>query len=495
MKTFINKIVLIAIPSFLLLSCTDNFQDINTDPNRPKKITPGVMLGQMQYKMVNTTINSAYSFGHELMQYTAPRNSTSGGVHRYILQPSTATSLWNNLYSQLTDVEDMYNISSQLGEDNYKAISLIYKSWSYSILTDCFGDIPYSQASKATEGVLTPAFDAQKDIYTNILADLDRANSLLNSSKALTYGGDILYSANSLSGANNPGITKWKKFCNSLRLRLLLRISKRNAEINVNEQINSILANPDKYPIFTSNADEAILKYPNTLPYYNPYFNARQSDWRADNSYTRFFINKLNADSDPRRTVWAYTVKVGDQQVYQGIESGYPGSQQNIPEGNSGYNDGLKSLPQLGIMMSYAELQFILAELALKGFNTGNTAKNHYNAGITASMIQWGVTLPTGYLAKEGIAYDEAATPEKQLEQIMLQKWLALFFTDLQAWYEKRRTGLPAMPRGSGIPAQNTFPSRALYPTYLQSLNNDNLQKVLQTMGGDQTTVKVWWDK
>jgi hypothetical protein len=467
------------------ISCTKNFEDTNTDPNRPKEVNPGVMLGQLQYRMVNSSIGSARNFTHELMQVDAPRVSTGGGgLHRYVVNPGAG--VWSNFYGYMTDIEDIYSISTRLQENNYKAIAMIYKSWAYSILTDLYGDVPFAQATQAASGNFQPAFDKQKDIYVQLLKNLDTANNLLNNTKAWTYGGDLVY-----GGVN----LKWRKFANSLRLRLLLRILKRDGEVNVREQINTILADASTYPVFTSNADDAIFRYPGTFPYYNPYFNARQLDWRDGTYFTKFFIDKMNADKDPRRTVWATTVTVGGNAVYQGIESGYPTTLEYAVGKNSSYIDALKTLPQLGIMMTWAELEFIKAELALKGFATGKTTKQHYGNGITASMTQWGVSMPADYLQQPGVLYDEAASTAVQLEKIMLQKYYAFFFVDYQAWFEKRRTGYPVLPRGSGIPAENQFPYRVPYPTYLQSLNAENLAAAVREMGGDDSNIKVWWDK
>lgn len=174
----------------LLASCTKNFDNLNTDPNRPKEITPGVMLGQLQYRMVNTTISSARNFTHELMQVDAPRSSTGGaGLHRYVVNPGAGE--WDSFYNYLTDIEDIYNTSSQLKENNYKALALVYKTLAYSIVTDLYGDVPYSEATKASEGNFQPGFDKQKDIYPRLLKNLDSANLLFDDSKALTYGGDF----------------------------------------------------------------------------------------------------------------------------------------------------------------------------------------------------------------------------------------------------------------------------------------------------------------
>jgi hypothetical protein len=492
MKLYKKIYTLLIITS--LVACTDNFEELNTDPNRPKEITPGVMLGQLQYRIVNSSISAGRSFTHELMQVHAPRSSSSGtGLHRYVINPGAG--VWSNFYEYLTDIENIYEIAEEKGENNYKAIALVYKSWAYSILTDLYGDIPYFEATKATEGILQATFDEQKNIYPDILSNLERANTLFDETKALTYGGDLLFNANVLSGGKNAGIVKWKKFTNSLRLRLLLRLSKRDGEINVKEQINAILGDPVTYPVFASTADDAIFRYPGTFPYFNPYYNARTLDWREGTYFTKFFVNKLNEVQDPRRAVWMIPVTVNGQSVYQGIESGYPTTVEYVVGKNSSYTDALKTLPQLGVMMTYAEVQFIKAELALKGYATDKTSKSHYESGIGASMTQWGATMPTDFLQQSGIVYDEAASTEKQLEQIILQKYYAYFFVDYQSWFEKRRTGYPILPRGEGIPAENNFPFRVPYPTYLQSLNSENLAAAIRTMGGDNSDIKVWWDQ
>ncbi len=473
-----------------LASCTNDFEELNTDPNRPAEVYPGVMLGQLQYKFVNTSIRNARSFTHEVMQVSAPRTSLNEGLHRYHVTPGSGDGMWSDFYSYMTDVEDLEAISDKLNDNNYKAIALIYKSWAYSILTDCFVNVPFSEATKANAGILQPEFDQQKEIYIQILKDLEAANDLIDPEESLAYGGDMIYMAD-----QTGGMLRWKKFCNSLRLRLLLRTLKRDGELNAADQINSILGDPAKYPVFSGTADDAIFKFPGSYPYFNPYYNARTLDWRESTYFTEFFIDHLNAVDDPRLEIWATKVVVDGESIYRGIRSGYESDVVYVVNENSSYNDRLKTLPQLGIMMTYAELEFIKAELALKGFDTGGTPEEHYENGISASMAQWEVNMPEGFLDQEEVAYDDASGTEEQLEQIMLQKYFALFFTDYQSWFEKRRTGYPVLPRGSGIPAENEFPSRILYPTYLQSLNPENLNAAVQALGGDNSRIKGWWEK
>ena len=486
--------ILFILLAGFLTACTNNFEELNLDPNRPQQINPGVMLGQMQYRIVNNSMQSARGLTHELMQVDAPRASAGGaGVHRYVINPGAG--VWSSFYGYLTDIQDIYTIADGLKENNYKAIALVYKSWAYSILTDLYGDIPYSQATKATEGVVKPTFDKQKDIYVQILKDLETANSLFDDTKALTYGGDLVFATSALTSGRNIGIQRWKRYGNSLRLRLLLRLLKRDGEINAKEQITSILADPVKFPTMAANADDAIFRYPGTFPYFNPYFNARTLDWREGTYFAEFFVDRLNADNDPRRAIWIIPITVAGQPVFRGIKSGYPTTQEYVVGQNSSYTDALKTLPQMGVMMPFAEVEFIKAELALKGYATGKTPKQHYDAGITASIVQWGAAVPATHLAQPTVAYPTTATVEKQLEQIIMQKYIAYFFVDYQSWFEKRRTGYPVLPRGAGIPAENKFPVRVPYPTYLQSLNPEGLASGVASMGGDNSDIKVWWDK
>lgn len=494
MKNNLKYIVTLLVMLSVLGSCTKNFEEINIDPNRPENVNPGVILGQMQYRIINNSVSAARNFTHELMQVDAPRSSTSGlGLHRYSVNPGAG--VWSSFYQNLTDAQDIYTIADRLKENNYKAIALVYKCWAYSILTDLYGDVPYSQAIKATEGNFKPAFDKQKDIYTQILKDLETANGLFDDTKILTYGGDLVYNTSVLTSGKNIGIQRWKKFTNSLRLRLLLRLSKKEGEINVKEQITAILADAVKYPTFTANADDTIFRYPGTFPYFNPYYNARTLDWRDGTYFTEFFLNPMNTSADPRRAIWAIPVTVGGVPTFRGIQSGYPTTLEYVVGQNSSYTDALKTLPQLGVMMPYAEVEFIKAELALKGYTTGKTPKAHYDAGITASMVQWGATMPATFLTQKSITYDATLSTEKQLEQIMLQKYYAYFFVDYQSWFEKRRTGYPILPRGAGIPAANKFPSRVPYPTYLQSLNPEGLAGAVASIGADNSDTKVWWEK
>ncbi|WP_194778140.1 SusD/RagB family nutrient-binding outer membrane lipoprotein [Pararhodonellum marinum] len=490
MKKYCKRILVLLGFAMLIQGCDQNLEEINLDPNRPSEVFPGVILDQLQYRLVNSSIGRARGFTHELMQMMAPRVSVNNGLHRYVIEPNNSEGFWNNHYRLMTDLMDMYTIAENLESPAYMGVALVLRSWSYSIMTDAFGDIPFTEASRIQEGVVQPAFDSQKDIYVQLLLDLEEANVLLSNASTFIFGGDLIYETN-----GPEGILKWRKFCNSLRLRLLLRILQKDGEVNVSQQISSILGNPGRYPLMNSNEDDAILTYPGTFPFYNPYFNLRDLSWNEGVYYTEYFIDQMNRTEDPRRAVWAHTVTENGVEVYKGIQSGYV-SEVEYPVGShSSFPGEFRNFANMGVLMPYAELEFILAELNIRSFQTPKSAKAHYEDGILASMIQWGTTLPIGYLDHEDISYDEDAGFDQKLETIIQQKYFASFFTDYQAWFDKRRTGYPLLPRGEGIPAENQFPSRITYPNYLQALNPDNLEAAIARMGGDTQDTKVWWEK
>ncbi|WP_312135082.1 SusD/RagB family nutrient-binding outer membrane lipoprotein [Sphingobacterium sp.] len=473
----------------LFSACDKTFNDLNTDPNRPKEATPGVLLSQLQYRIVTSKMNEAKSFTHILMQVQAPRaNPNINSVMRWDVR--SRDNIWESYYAALLDTDDLYGISKRLEQPNYMGIALVLKAYMYSILTDAYGDIPCLEATKGMDKNFLPKFDKQQVVYEQMLNWLTEANTLFETDKPLAYGGDLIFDAQS-SAAN---MLKWKKFANSLKLRLLVRIQGREAEMKVRSKIEEILNKPKDFPVFESNADEAILAFPGNFPYFNPYYNSRTFDWRDNDYFTTFFIKTLNETNDPRLKLWARTVKKGDKAVFQGIPSAYPLEQEFDVNANSNLSDVLKTFSNMGILQTYAEVEFMKAELALKNYKTNDTEENHYNNAILASLKQWKVDIPEDFLKHSIIKYKSGGTVDEKMEQIFLQKYYASFFVDYQSWFEYRRTGYPKLEKGPGIPSSRTFPTRIPYPTYLQSLNAENLKAAVQQMGGDDCTIKVWWD-
>jgi hypothetical protein len=478
----ILRLVLPGIMVLQMVSCTKNFQEINTDPNRSVAATPEALLAPALYDVVTRNQTRALRLTNELMQVHVTV-SNSDEIHRYVIRPSESDYMWNNWYLQLTNFRDMYNRAEALNHKSWMGVALICDVWVSSLITDMFGDVPYTESNKGREDLYQPKFDAQKDIYLDLFRKLEEANSLFAANQAIAedqktldplYDGDIL---------------KWRKFGNSLYLRLLMRVSAK-AEANAAAKIKEIAeTNKATYPTFANNAESAILKFTTTPPYTTAFNTYRDFDFNGDNGLSEFFINNLVDWGDPRIDKWA--AKVAG--VYEGIPSGYANGQ--VPARKSFYLAALKNEPLLGNIMNYAELQFILAEAALKGYIGGNP-QTFYENGISNAISMWGLTMPANYLAGEEVKWDPAISDDAKLEKIMVQKYFALFFTDFQQWHEYRRTGHPILPKGPGLQNNGMMPARFKYPVAVQSLNRANYDAAVAAMGGpDDLNTKVWWNQ
>ncbi|MBD2716499.1 SusD/RagB family nutrient-binding outer membrane lipoprotein [Microvirga sp. STR05] len=481
MKNY-TLLLLLALSSGLA-SCTDGFEELNTDPNRIEKISPGTLLNPIVYEVAAFNTQRADAFTFDIMQVALPFPSVSGGVHRYVVSESAGNSTWTTYYRWLANIREMRAAAVAAQDPNYEAVAMTLNAWVYANLTDCFGDVPMTEASRAEEGILYPAFDSQQQIYTQLLDDLDRANGLFDTAKPMSYGSDLLY---------NNSVANWRRFCNSLRLRLLLRVSKR-PEMNAPTRLAAMLNDPTRYPVFTQNSEAAILKITGVAPNVSPW--GRAVDFTTFRAAAEFFIDNLNAWSDPRLPKFNTQARTqtGSTTIgYRGIPSAYGGSDAQFQFQPSNQNIALVTAtvaaPMQSVLMSYAEVEFIRAEAAQKGWTTADD-RTHYERGVKAAVEQWGAVLPTTYFQNTAAAYDGS------LARIMLQKYYALYFNDYQQWFEYRRTGLPVLPRGQDLQNGGRMPVRFRYPLVVQTNNGTNYRAAVQAMGADDVNTKVWWEK
>jgi hypothetical protein len=495
MKHFIYILLL----GISLGSCTKDFQEINTNPNGTPSALPQQLLAPALVNTLSYNMLRNRNFNNELMQVTVNMSDAEGLVFRYDYRSTWSDYLYNGLYTELTNFRDIYRAAALEVNYNrsYMGISLICQSWMYAILTDTYGDVPYSQSNLARDsGIYEPRFDRQEDIYQGIFKTLDTANSLLSAGDKISAADDPVYAGD---------VAKWRKFGNSLYLRLLLRASgKSDAAIAKMKDI--IETSKDNYPIMTSNSESAILRWTGIGPYSSPYLSVREQDWRSP-GIASFFIDHLSAWNDPRIDIptygtggfnrWGIAPYSG---TYQGVPSGYSPGDNPTKKSYFYSNTSAVSLmtdPLTGMMMNYAELQFILAEAAAKGWISGS-AEAYYNTGAQNSITQWiptwAVDIKT-YLAAADIQWNEAADLDQKMERIHLQKYYALFLTDMQQWFEYRRTGHPVLPKGTGLRNNGVMPARMTYPVYLQSTNPTNYKLALSSQGSDEISTQVWWQK
>lgn len=481
MKYLSKKIALLVLITLAFSSCT-NFDELNTDPTRLNQSNPGTLLNPVLYEMASYNWSRYNDYTFPLMQGTVSTSSISG-VGWYNIQDAAGDGSWSTYYKWLTNIKEMEKQAIKLNEPNYRAIGMTLRSWIFQLLTDGFGDIPMTEACRGGEGILTPKFDNQLDVYKQIINDLDSANMIFDTANGLKYNadGELLYGTNTtLTSGVSTGIVKWKRFCNSLRMRALLR-TLNVSDLNSKTKLSEMLTNPTKYPVFESNTDAALLPLSGVNPQLAPM--TRPQDFTAYIYLSEFFVENLKTWNDPRLALFATQATNGTVKSYIGLPSGYavtPSINASQPK------QALAIAPMKITLMSYAELELIKAEYDQR-FGTATDAGNHYKKGVTASIEQWGGVVPATYFSNAAVAYNGT------LEQLMTQKYYALFFCDYQAWYEYNRTGLPKVPRGVGVSVGKDIPKRFKYPMAIQRTNMKNYQLAKANMGGDEFSIKLIW--
>lgn len=509
-KQYISLCVM-AVVSTITISCTSGFEDANENPN---SISTDVNLHAYNffepilYRTASQWLNYTWYWNDELIQFTAFTGGTTREEHRYKISDQDWKGVWNFYSGYANDDMQMIKQAENDGDASLHAIGLTLKVLLMSNLTDMYGDIPYSQAFKISEGVSKPVFDSQEEVYKEMFADLDSANTIYNTHP--------VFQKASLDGMYNGDMSKWQKFNNSLYLRLICRISGRS-EMEPAKLFAHILDNPAQYPIFTSNDDNATVHFKSTDPYRSFFADYSENDFTsAGRKLTQQLIkmtveyNAKNTEiyEDPRLAIWGKKAK--KYTTWKGTVSGCTSEEQNkVDIGTSWLNTEVFCRDEMPAdYMDYAEVNFILCEAAYKGLISGGEAKakTYYEAGITASMQKWGalgqfsatpVTITQSdidtYLASPLGSWD--SNPNKE-ELIANQKYLALFFVGMEAYHEYRRTGYPILTIGAGTLNDHILPTRFAYPTVTMATNSENANAALKRMGGaNDMKTPVWWSK
>lgn len=472
---YIIKFISIIFLGIFIQSCDEDFEEINSNPNSlTSEVSPDLLLPTA----IRTSADAYFSptFGLEVgnlvIQHWARVVSLEVDWYRY---ESTFDAIWSNFYlNALPDLQEIYRLGEDLNNPNYQAIALIYKTWCVSVLTDVHGDIPYSEAVQGlNKNIDTPVFDPQDKVYEGMLADLETANNLIITN-AKPVAGDILLNGNML---------RWKKFGNSLRLRLLMRISNK---VNVAQQIANIVNNPTQYPILESNSDNIQLNYLTDNISNFPFTKldaSRQNQFRVSET----LVNKLKEWNDPRLPVYADLPEDTSIKEYVGVRNGAGG----VPAQFSKPGKIFRQNNTPGLLITYAELQFILAEAAQRGLLSGD-AKTFYNNGIKASLEQYGLgDKVNDYLNQPLVAFNTG----KELQQIAEQKWAALYSMGVEAWCEWRRTGYPVLQPAVNNVNNDRIPVRMIYPITEQAANAKNYLDAVARQGENDINTKVWWQK
>lgn len=459
----------------ILSGCKKELERINRNPNEAQSAEPDYLLSNGIKANVDTYWGPDASMETSLLyvqywskiQYTDP--------DKYIPAATSIQTIWNNFYAQgVQDFTKLAQLGDTLNNPNYKAVAIIMRSWIFQVLTDYYGDVPYSQTANI-EVYPTPKYDEQKDIYIGLLAELKTAAGLINTT-GNPISGDILY---------NGDLSKWKKFANSLRLRIALRISDQEfaAAKAVFDEIGA-----DNTGLIASNSENAQLVYL-ASPNQNPV--ARNRETRNDYRISKSVVDKLKSLNDPRLTIYAALPR--DTNAIVGVTNGLPT--------DSASRLGLNKTSDVGavftattapaVLFNYAELLFIKAEAAQRGLLSGNAA-DLYAQAVTASLKQYGVSdaAIVTYLAQPAVLYNVA----NYKQSIGDQKWLALFGEGLEGFAEWRRLDYPQLTPAYQGSLGGKIPLRLTYPSGEQALNGESYKAAIIHQGADQLITRLWFD-
>jgi hypothetical protein len=465
------------------IGCTKDFRQTNTSPTlvtkdvvKPALLFTAAIKGAV-FEIPSQTLISDYSGYY--------KNPASGNI---FLERE-----WGNPYnsyyrSYLINLSEVIRLTANdTLQSNTNAIARIARAMVFQQLTDAYGDVPYFEAVQNVEGViLLPKYDSQEDIYKDLLKELKEAAAQLSnsSSKASIGAADILLKGN---------VDAWRRFANSLRLRMAMRVRYANpalAKQNIDEVIGQPLILNNSQNVFLATVNDGNTANANQ-------FNVKNST-SPNNMLVSFTLtDNLKRLNDPRLPILA-------RQANAPI-AGYRGVPLQYGE-DAGTRYATDSVSRMAtsflqpvyniFVMNAAEVSLLRAEAALAGITTEN-AQELYAAGIQLAMTQYGVAAGdiTTYLASPAAVL--AGGTEERLEQIIVQKWLAIYYNTHEGWAEFRRTGYPRIWTGSTLgDTQGNIPRRLTYPTDEFLRNGDNVKAaVAKLSNGNKLTSKVWWDK
>lgn len=489
----------LAVVVLTATACETDLTGLNTNPNNPTS-APATSLftnatvttiGRFNGSFQTLSMTSLFAQHIAQVQYV---EEDRGRIRTEVID-----ALFTNTYiAELEDFQKVIDIGVAAKLPNTSGPAYVMQSWVYQNMTDLWGDIPYSEALKGDvePRILKPKYDAQKDIYYGMLKTLTDASAAMQ-----TSGGGGLGGADPIFGGD---ISKWRKFSNSLRARMALRLHKVDPA-KADAELRAAFAAPGG--VMTSNDDIAALEWPGDGIFDNPW--AANFSTRDDHRVSKTLLDTMNVLSDPRVKIYAQPTRA-DPTVYVGLQNGldnvivtpffnttsrvgeifYPGA---TVYGTFGTSAG-KQTPSY--LLTFAEVSFIQAEAAARGIGGLSGAAAYYNAGVRASILQWGGTNAEAdaYLLRPGVAYVAGATG---LQQIGLQKWIAFFSQGSEAWSDWRRTGNPASikmgPRA--YPEVLQIPRRIPYPSNEQSVNAASLSEAVARQGPDLYSTRMWWDK
>jgi len=481
-----KKIYAISLVFLMFMSC-GKLEKLNQNIKDPT-VVPGESLftGAQKYladQMVTPNVNR--NIFELISQYWTETTYTDEVNYDIITRPIPGNH-WNSLYvNVLKGFDESAKVISLAGTlpgdgptvvTNKLAIIEVMNVYTYSVLVETFGNVPYTEALVAS--VLLPKYDDGLTIYKDLLSRLNAAIGKMDQTAGSFGSTDIIY------GGDVP---KWYKFANSLKLRMGMVLS------DVDNALASTTVGEAAPNVILSNADNASFKYlaaqPNTNPIYDNLIASGRNDFVPANT----FVDLMNDRNDPRRPLYYTEIDTSTtgtpKMAYVG---GIYGASNNFL-GFSHVSAQILTPTFEMLFFDAAEAEFLLAEGAERGFSVGGTAEEHYNNAIRASIVYWGGVDAdaTTYLAEPKVAYTTATGIWQQ--KIGEQKWIALYLRGFDAWTSYRMLDYPILVAPPD--AKSVLPLRLTYPTSEQTLNGVNRAAAAAAIGGDDVGTKLFFDK
>lgn len=486
MKKLIIYILPVFVFAVLITSC--DLTELNENVKDPAEVPPANLFANSQVSMgtflhqVNVNVG-IFQFMAQHWTMTLYTSET-----RYDIEGRTiAANDWDIMYDALNDLQQASQLIkandnpaiSDAEKANKQALIEVMETLIYSKLVDIFGNVPYTEALNPQN---QPAYDEARTIYAGIIDSLNTAISNMTVGAPNFGSTDIIYNGN---------IAKWKKFANSLKLRLGMML----ADVD-NAAAKAIVESAVAGGVFTSNADNAMIPFQTVQPFANPVWENVIASGRQDYVPARPLVSRMNELNDPRRSLF-FTKHQGK---YKGGIYGETNSYGDF----SHFSETVVLPGRDALYMGYAEVEFLLAEARARGYDVGGTAESHYKKAIRADMEFWNARAAAAgvndeitdqeiaaYLAQPKVQWDSS----NWREVLGLQKWIGLFDQYLQAYTAYRRLDSPTLePPEQAVQGLEIVPRRYHYPVSEQRYNPGNYDDAAQAIGGDTFVNRLFWD-
>ena len=512
MKKIANYILTFSLLYFTS-SCDKNLSELNINNTNSTTLDPALLLNQA---IINTSFpvkSLVFDVGIVQQMITPNGGVLAGANFNQDSRDVTTAPLWTAYYqSVIKNTYDAIAKSKDLTtRTNMYNMARIYQSYVFMILTDEFGDIPYTEGGAGyAQHIIFPKYDRQQDIYPKLIQELTDAAAALTTSSTIETG-DMLYAGN---------VAQWKKFAYSLLLRAGMRLSKIDPA-KAQSTVQAAVAGG----VITANTDNAFIRH--DANFTQP-IGATLNGGEAANFYlTKPFVDQLKSTNDPRLSAIAirYVGALSGAGQTAAVGSTDPTKQIGMPMGKDNGTivaqataDGLASFYDYSqadrsrilkvsspvFLVTAAQTNLLLAEARFRGWITSGTAAQYFADGIKAHMDQmaaYDVNSAISATARDAYIAANPLTAGTELQQINTQYWIASFLNGPEAFANFRRSGFPALtpnpygqPNNPDVP-NGTFIRRLTYPTSELSVNTDNVNEAIGRQGPDKLSTRVWWDK